>query len=139
LPLPLELLGEDNPILHYGEVVLFEDEMADKGFSRVNVRFRVMHDCFFVLLRSYTRVDHVLVRILDTRIFCRLPPAASGEQLEPMEIIRDFQHRESTYSQLKAKGFTFGSQWSLSPAQSDEIYGYLHLKGETRDRLIVSS
>jgi type 2A phosphatase activator TIP41 len=133
------LLGEDNPILHYGEVVLFEDEMADKGFSRVNVRFRVMHDCFFVLLRSYTRVDHVLVRILDTRIFGRLPPAASREQLEPMEIIRDFQHRESTYSQLKAKGFTFGSQYSLSPAQSDEIYGYLHLKGETRDRLIVSS
>ena len=119
--------------------MLFEDEMADKGFSRVNVRFRVMHDCFFVLLRSYTRVDHVLVRILDTRIFGRLPPAASGEQQEPMEIIRDFQHRESTYSQLKAKGFTFGSQWSLSPAQSDEIYGYLNLKGETRDRLIVSS
>jgi type 2A phosphatase activator TIP41 len=133
------LLGEDNPILHYGEVVLFEDEMADKGFSRVNVRFRVMHDCFFVLLRSYTRVDHVLVRILDTRIFCRLPTTASGEQHQPIEIIRDFQHRESTYSQLKAeKGFPFSSQWTLSPTQSDEIYGDLHLKGEARDRLLVS-
>ena len=116
--------------------MLFEDEMADKGFSRVNVRFRVMHDCFFVLLRSYTRVDHVLVRIFDTRICCRLPSPDSGGQ--PMEIIRDFQHRESTYSQLKAKGFAFGSQWSLSPTQSDEIYGYLNLIGETRDRLIVS-
>ena len=131
------MLGEDNPILNYGEVVLFEDEMADKGFSRVNVRFRVMIDCFFVLLRSYTRVDHVLVRILDTRIFCLLNSPDSGVQ-QPMEIIRDFQHRESTYSQLKAKGFTFGSQWSLSPTQSDEIYGYLHLISETRDRLIVS-
>ena len=71
VPIPLEMLGQDNPILYYGEVVLFEDELGDKGFSKVNVRFRVMNDCFFVLMRSYTRVDHVLVRILDTRIFCR--------------------------------------------------------------------
>ena len=71
-PIPIEMLGPENPIINYGEVVLFEDELGDKGFSRVNVRFRVMKDCFFVLLRSYTRVDHVLVRILDTRIFCKL-------------------------------------------------------------------
>ena len=71
VPIPLEMLGQDNPILYYGEVVLFEDELGDKGFSKVNIRFRVMNDCFFVLMRSYTRVDHVLVRILDTRIFCR--------------------------------------------------------------------
>lgn len=85
--IPFDLLGEDNPILHYGEVVLFEDELGDKGFSRVNVRFRVMADCFFILLRSYTRVDHVMVRILDTRIFCRL----SDDLTSPIEIIRDFQ------------------------------------------------
>ena len=61
----------------------------------MNVRFRVMNDCFFVLLRSYTRVDHVLVRILDTRIFCRLD---ISDPTKPIEILRDFQHRESTYS-----------------------------------------
>ena len=61
------MLGPDNPIVHYGEVVLYEDELGDKGYSKVNVRFRVMNDCWFILLRSYTRVDHVLVRILDTR------------------------------------------------------------------------
>lgn len=127
------MLGQDNPIRNYGEVVLFEDELGDKGFSRSNVRFRVMENCFFVLLRSYTRVDHVLVRILDTRIFC----AFSTDPSAPLEIIRDFQHRESTYSQLKAKGFIFSSQWSLSPSQSDEIYSYLHLKSETRDRILV--
>ncbi len=32
-------------------------------------RYRVMADCFFVLLRYYLRVDEVLVRIFDTRIF----------------------------------------------------------------------
>ena len=69
--IPLDMLRPDNPILHYGEVVLYEDELGDKGFTKVNVRFRVMKDCFFVLLRSYTRIDHVVVRILDTRVFCR--------------------------------------------------------------------
>ena len=63
------MLGPENPIIHYGEVVFYEDELGDKGHSKVNIRFRVMKDCFFALLRSYTRVDHVMVRILDTRIF----------------------------------------------------------------------
>jgi len=63
-------LGPDDPILTYGEITLFEDELGDKGYSKVNVRFRAMQDCFFVLLRSYTRVDHVMVRIMDTRVYC---------------------------------------------------------------------
>lgn len=66
------MLGPDNPILHYGEVILFEDEIGDRGYSKVSVRFRVMANCFFILLRSYTRIDKVLVRILDTRVFCPL-------------------------------------------------------------------
>jgi type 2A phosphatase activator TIP41 len=90
------MLGQDNPIRHYGEVVLFEDELGDKGFSKVNVRYRVMDDCFFILHRSYTRVDHVLVRILDTRIFCKLDEGLIPDK--PIEIIRDFQQRESTYT-----------------------------------------
>jgi type 2A phosphatase activator TIP41 len=67
--IPVSMLGVDNLIKHYGEVLLYEDELGDKGFSKVNVRFRIMENCFLVLLRSYVRVDHVLVRILDTRIF----------------------------------------------------------------------
>lgn len=35
-------LGPENPILHIGEITLFEDELGDKGYSKVNVRFRVM-------------------------------------------------------------------------------------------------
>jgi len=108
--IPLSKLGVDNPILHFGEVTLYEDELGDKGYTKVNVRFRVMKDCFFVLLRSYTRVDHVLVRILDTRIYCEFK--SSG----PVELIRDFQHRESSYIQLKSKGFKTHSQWGLSPS-----------------------
>ena len=81
------MLGQDNPILHYGEVTFYEDELGDKGYTKVNARFRVMADCFYVLFRSYTRVDHVLVRILDTRVFCKLEEPQAGK---PIEIVRDF-------------------------------------------------
>lgn len=126
--LPLAKLGKDNPIRHYGEVLLFEDEFGDKGFAMSNVRFRVMNDCFFVLLRSYIRVDHVLVRILDTRIF---------HEFGSDKVLRDFSHQESTYEELKSKGFEFTSDWSLSQSQSDEIYGYLDSKAKYNDVIVL--
>ena len=103
--IPVGMLGQDNPILHYGQVVLYEDEFADRGYSKAYVRFRVMKDCYFILLRSYIRIDHVIVRILDTRIF---------HKFTDNFLIRDFSHREATYNQLKHAGFQFGSDWLLS-------------------------
>ena len=101
------MLSPENPILHYGEVVLYEDELADRGCSKSYVRFRVMNDCWFILLRSYQRVDKVAVRILDTRLFHRF-----GSR----EIIRDFMHREETWNNLRdVKEFNLGSEWLLSP------------------------
>lgn len=105
LELPLEKLGVENQINHYGEIILYEDELSDKGFSKANVRFRIMDDCFFVLLRSYIRVDHVAVRLLDTRIF---------HEFGSNVLFRDFSYKESTYNELKKKGFNFGSAWGLS-------------------------
>ena len=101
------MLGKDNPIRHYGEVIFYEDELGDKGYAKMNARFRIMDDCFFVLLRSYARIDHGLVRILDTRIF---------HQFGTDCLIRDFQLKQNSYVQLKTKGFSFGSDWSLSPS-----------------------
>ena len=126
--LPLGMLGKDNPILHYGQVIFFEDEFADRGHSKFYVRFRVMKDCFFILQRSYIRIDHVIVRILDTRIF---------HQFASNFLIREFSQREATYSQLKHAGFAFGSDWLLSDTQSDQIYSYLEEKGSWREQIML--
>ena len=67
--IPLEMLSPENPVLFYSEVLLYEDELADRGSSKSYVRFRIMDDCWFVLLRSYIRLDMVAVRVLDTRLF----------------------------------------------------------------------
>ena len=107
------MLGPENPILVASEVNLYEDELADRGCSRCYLRFRVMNDCWFVLLRSYLRLDKVAVRILDTRLFHKF-----GDN----EIIRDFMHKEETWENLQnVKQFDLGSEWLLSPYQSDLI------------------
>jgi len=80
------------------------------------VRFRVMKDCWYVLLRSYVRVDGVRVRILDTRMFHDFGSAKNGAN--PV-ILRQFTHQESTYELMKAKGFHPSSEWLLDPNQAD--------------------
>jgi type 2A phosphatase activator TIP41 len=79
--IPVHRLRQDNPIVYYDEIILYEDELDDCGSSRFNIRFRAMADCWFALVRYYLRVDGVLVRIYDTRIF---------HSLDSTEILREF-------------------------------------------------
>ena len=68
--LDMDLLRRrDIPILHFVDLPLYEDEMDDNGESVVRVRLRVMPTCFLVLLRHALRIDGVLIRHHDTRIF----------------------------------------------------------------------
>lgn len=71
-----------------------------------------MKDCFYVLLRSYLRVDGVIVRSLDTRIF-----GDFGSNY----MLREFQHKEATIDELRMKGFIPDSEWMLSKTQADEV------------------
>jgi len=111
-------------------VVLYEDEFADRGYSKSYVRFRVMKDCLFILQRSYVRIDHVTVRILDTRIF---------HEFSRDHLIRDFCHKESTYGELRQAGFAFGSDWLLSETQSDQVYSYLKDVATFKDIIMLSA
>ena len=101
-----EMLSPENPILHFGEVFLFESDLDDCGYTMSKVRFRVMKDCFYVLLRYYLRVDGVRVRIFDTRIF---------HEFGTDFIHREFQYRESTFDELRSRGFDLSSEWLLNP------------------------
>ena len=105
-------------------MLLFEDEFGDKGYTRANVRYRVMADCFFVLLRSFVRVDGVLVRILDTRVF-----HAFGSN----KILRDFSWLEATHDELTEQGYSFMGQHMLVGSQSDLVYSKLGKKRQFFD------
>ena len=63
------LKDRSNPIMMSEDIVLYEDELDDNGQSQVRLRFRCMRDCFFILLRSYVRIDDILIRLIETRLF----------------------------------------------------------------------
>ena len=92
----------DVPILFYGSVQLFEDDLHDAGIVSCSVKFRVMSDCFLVLLRHVVRVDRVAVSCRDVRVFHKLtapvpsvehgtaalglPEVVAEEQLRRMDL-----------------------------------------------------
>ena len=65
------LLSRDEPILFFADVPLYESELDDNGVSALGVKVRVMPRCWLVLLRFWLRVDGALVRLRETRLFCR--------------------------------------------------------------------
>lgn len=65
----LERLKMKERILFYDDVCLYEDELGDNGTSMLSVKIRCMPNSFFLLMRFFLRVDDVLVRIIDTRLY----------------------------------------------------------------------
>eukprot|EP00262_Sarcandra_glabra_P021092 TRINITY_DN870_c0_g1_i2.p1 TRINITY_DN870_c0_g1~~TRINITY_DN870_c0_g1_i2.p1 ORF type:complete len:259 (-),score=37.98 TRINITY_DN870_c0_g1_i2:161-937(-) len=92
----LNCLASKEPILFYDEVVLYEDELADNGVSLLTVKVRVMPSYWYLLLRFWLRVDGVLMRLRDTRMFCSFE---SGRGANPI-IVRESCWREATFQAL---------------------------------------
>jgi type 2A phosphatase activator TIP41 len=114
--IPVERLGPENKIIEYYQIDFFEDELSDNGISEGKIRFRIMDDCFYGLMRSYLRVDNVLIRNIDTRIFYSF-----GDPY----IIRNVSVKEMSYEKLTNMGFSFSNEWNMSPNQSDIVGQYM--------------
>lgn len=65
----LSKLTSQEPILFYQDICLYEDELSDHGVAKLSVKVRAMRNNFFVLLRFFLRVDKVLIRMNDTRLY----------------------------------------------------------------------
>jgi type 2A phosphatase activator TIP41 len=68
-PIPIALLRLPDPILFFEEVVLYESELDDNGISIFSVKVRVMPERMLLLCRLFMRLDNVIVRIRDTRVY----------------------------------------------------------------------
>ncbi|KAF8639920.1 hypothetical protein AX17_001171 [Amanita inopinata Kibby_2008] len=91
--IPLAELTRQDPILFYAEVPLYEDELHDNGSSSLLVRIRVMPKCIFILSRFTLRVDNVLFRTFDTRIYHSFLSA-------PPLIVRETRGWEAPYDRV---------------------------------------
>eukprot|EP00128_Syssomonas_multiformis_P016946 Colp12_sorted_trinity150504_noHs@4177 len=87
----IERLKRPDPIVFFDEVPLFEDELADNGSATLSVKVRVMPSCFLVLQRFFLRVDGVLCRIHDTRVY---------HQFGKDYLIRDYTAKEDMWSSV---------------------------------------
>jgi hypothetical protein len=92
----LELLTDTTaPILMFSSVNLYEDDLHDFGDVNLSAKLRVMPKCFYVLQRLVMRVDGVIVRIRDTRVFHEFGSNA---------IFMDTSWRELPWSKLAEHG-----------------------------------
>ncbi|XP_057177377.1 TIP41-like protein isoform X2 [Triplophysa rosa] len=88
----VEKLKAREQIKFFEDVLLFEDELHDHGVSMISVKIRVMPTSFFTLLRFFLRVDGVLIRVNDTRLYHE-----AGQDY----MLREFSTRESKIPDLQ--------------------------------------
>jgi type 2A phosphatase activator TIP41 len=90
--IPIELLKRPDPILFFDDVMLYEDELADNGISMLSCKIRVMPDRLLLLSRFFMRLDNVVVRLRDTRVYV---------DFDKLEVIREYQAREMGYEGVR--------------------------------------
>ncbi|TDZ60709.1 TIP41-like protein [Colletotrichum trifolii] len=97
--IPLELLKRRDPILFFDEVMLYESELDDNGISVFSVKVRVHEKRMLLLCRLFMRLDNVLVRIRDTRVYV---------DFETDEVIREYSAKEDSFASVRRSLFMEG-------------------------------
>lgn len=91
-PIPIELLKRRDPMHFFDDVMLYESELDDNGISMFNVKVRVHEHRMLLLCRLFMRLDGVLARIRDTRVYV---------DFVTDEVIREYTAKEGGYEDLK--------------------------------------
>lgn len=74
--------------------MLYEDELADNGIAVVSIKIRVMADRLLLLSRFFLRLDGVIVRIRDTRVYV---------ELSTKTVIRQYTAKEESYQVVQSR------------------------------------
>ncbi|XP_057376882.1 TIP41-like protein [Daphnia carinata] len=105
LNIDMDKLKQKEKILFFDEIHLYEDELADHGCASFSIKVRVMPSGFFVLLRFYLRVDDVLIRINDTRLYY---------EKDNQYMLREYTSKESKTKDLKVPRVFWGDPNEIS-------------------------
>jgi type 2A phosphatase activator TIP41 len=72
--------------------MLYEDELADNGIAMLSCKIRVMPARMLLLSRFFMRLDNVIFRIRDTRIYVDF---GTGE------VIREYVAKEDEFESVR--------------------------------------
>ncbi|KAK2750692.1 hypothetical protein FQN57_002765 [Myotisia sp. PD_48] len=92
ITLPIDRLKQPDPILFFDDVMLYEDELADNGISMLSCKIRVMPSCMLLLSRFFMRLDNVIFRLRDTRVYV---------DFDTGEVIREYTSKEGEYNTIR--------------------------------------
>jgi type 2A phosphatase activator TIP41 len=87
-------LKRPDPIAYYDDVILYEDELADNGVAMLSIKIRVMPARLLLLQRFFMRLDDVVFRIRDTRVFV---------EFKTGEVLREYTAREGKFEDVREK------------------------------------
>ncbi|CAJ2509982.1 Uu.00g058820.m01.CDS01 [Anthostomella pinea] len=93
-PIPIELLKRRDPILFNDEVVLYESELDDNGASVMTVKVRVHAQRMLLLCRLFMRLDNVVVRVRDTRVYV---------DFDSETVLREVTWKEGRFEDVKQR------------------------------------
>lgn len=118
----LDKLRRKEKILFYKDVTLFEDELHDNGIAVCNAKIRLMPNSFYILLRFFLRVDGVLVRLNDTRLY---------HEFQWGYLLREFSSREARLDEINIP--------SALCTDPNEIMHLLPLVASCHEKLLIPS
>ncbi|KAI1502758.1 TIP41-like family-domain-containing protein [Biscogniauxia marginata] len=93
-PIPIELLKRRDPILFFDEVMLYESELDDNGISVLSAKVRVHERRMLLLCRLFMRLDNVVVRVRDTRVYV---------DFAAEEVTREYTVKEAAFADVRQK------------------------------------
>ncbi|XP_011345432.2 TIP41-like protein [Ooceraea biroi] len=102
----MDKLRQRDKIMFYHELTLFEDELHDNGIAASSVKIRVMPSSFFILLRYFLRIDNVMLRINDTRIY---------HEFGKNYLLREFTSREAKVQDIRVSPALFLEPSAIAP------------------------
>lgn len=108
--------------------MLYEDELADNGIAMLSCKIRVMPARLLLLVRYFMRLDDVLVRIRDTRVYVEF---ATGE------VIREYSAREEKYETVRRALTGHGEDALVVLRDPNRLAQYVPVVEKSLDRVAL--
>ena len=125
--IPNERLTPENKIVFFKDILLYEDDLGDFGYSRIRIRLRVQKDSVFILMRSYSRVDNSEIRAVENRYFIDFNDNYS--------VIRKYDCLASSWENILEKKFKFDTFFNLDHDQADKVVRFLDNKFSLTEKI----
>lgn len=144
--IPFEKLKVQDPIHFFDQVILYEDELGDNGIATYYIKVRVMANRLLLLSRLFLRVDGVIFRVRDSRVYvefnyeCTMNPGENPDTDHPDSkhigqpyVVREYTEHEASYDNVRQMVPKNSRDYSVFLRDYDWIAAHIPVKKKTRE------